>query len=284
VDVDSLDLYLSLYGWTDRENRAHHVRRTYELGVRRFVELLGKLGIPAVFFVVGRDLLVDEAVRCLSEARAAGHSLGNHTYNHRYDLIRLPEAAMREEIAACHMALRRLQGSPPTVFRAPGYNVTSREYGVLEELGYRYDASPLPSYPYLLLKYTVMASLRLKRRRSHSIWGNPRAFLGSRSPYRRGGLTVLPNAATSWLRLPVIGTALSCSPRRLFSHLLREMRRLPFVSLEFHAIDLMELGDEGLASCLAAQKDLAVPLARKLARYEEFLATLLETHEPWQPH
>ncbi len=282
VDVDSLYLYLALYGRAG-ENEAALVEQTYLLGVRRFLGLFAEFDLPATFFVVGRDLDHDAARTVAREAVAAGHHLGNHTLSHPYDLIRLPHRAAREEIEGGHAAIRELTGRAPAVFRAPGYNMTAREYGMLEGLGYRYDASPLPSYPYLLLKYAVMTAVRLQGRRSRSIWGNPAAFLGPREPYPRGALTVLPCAATPWLRLPIIGTSLSTAPRPLFEHFLATLRRQSFVGLEFHAVDLMALESDPLPAPLAAQKDLHVPLARKVERYRELLSELRRTLTPFAP-
>ena len=57
VDVDSFDRYLALYGQEVGSQRPELVEATWKLGVRRFQELFEELGIPAVFFVVGEDLL-----------------------------------------------------------------------------------------------------------------------------------------------------------------------------------------------------------------------------------
>jgi hypothetical protein len=269
VDVDSLELYLSLYGSGGTSTGL--AAFTWELGVGRFLELFSKLGLPATFFTVGQDLQDERVLAVARQAASAGHHLGNHTWSHPYHLIRLPASQAREEIFAGHEAIRAAVGVAPTIFRAPGYNMSSREYGVLSELGYRFDSSPMPSYPYLVVKYAVLAGLSIRGRKSGSIWGNPGNFLGPRRPYARNGLTVLPCATTPVLRVPVLGTSLSTAPEPLFRYMLSAMRREPFVALEFHAVDLMELAGDGLPAALAAQKDLHVPLARKKERFERFL-------------
>ena len=213
VDVDSFDRYLALYGQEVGSQRPELVEATWKLGVRRFQELFEELGIPAVFFVVGEDFSEGTAGEIARELVAKGHVIGNHSMRHRYDFIRLPEDEMREEVQGCQETVRRVVGKTPTIFRAPGYNMTGRSYRVLRDLGFAYDSSPLPSYPYLGLKYAVMTSLLVRGKRSHSIWGNPAHFLGGRQPYLKEGLTVLPCATTPWLRLPVIGTSLSVLPQ-----------------------------------------------------------------------
>jgi len=310
VDVDCLDLYLSLYGRTCSDGqRIDLVEKTYSVGVARFLELFDELGLKSTFFVVGRDLDAPGARRTAMEAVAAGHSLGNHTYSHRYDLIRLPDEDAEAEIRKGHDAIAALcaqtganpavspqdllrhAASPhsapafpsPTIFRAPGYNMEEREYGLLAAIGYKYDASPLPSPPYLALKYAVMLGLLATGKRSHSIWGSPAAFVGARLPYQRRGLWVLPNASTPVLRLPVIGTSLSSAPEPLFDHMLSAISRDPFVSIEFHAVDLLELDADALPSELSSQKDLSIPVSRKRARFRKFLESLAKTREPFVP-
>jgi len=159
--------------------------------------------------------------------------------------------------------------------------MTSREYGILCELGYRFDSSPMPSYPYLMIKYAVLASLAVRGKKSGSIWGNPGNFLGPRRPYERNGLTVLPCATTPLLRLPVLGTTLSTAPEPLFRYMLSSLRKEPFVALEFHAVDLMELAGDELPAPLAAQKDLHVPLARKRERFKRFLGEMAGKMGVW---
>ena len=85
------------------------------------------------------------------------------------------------------------------------------------------------------------------------------------------------------MRLPIIGTTLSTAPRPLFDHLLEELVKMPFVSLEFHAVDLMELGRDKLPGALRSQRDLSIPLARKYERFREVMARLAATHQPFLP-
>ena len=283
VDVDSLHHYIGLYGGSAVENRQDLVRLTYEIGVERFVELFREMGLRACFFVVGQDLETDAARTVASRAAGLGHVLGNHTWSHPYNLIRLSDQAAREEILSGHRAVQGAAGLAPTVFRAPGYNMTTREYRILADLRYRYDASPLPSIPYLLLKYSVMAWLLARGRASRSVWGNPLAFTGTRRPHERAGLQVIPCSVTPWLRLPIIGTALATVPSPLFAHLVRSAARQEFVSIEFHAVDLMEFSGDRLPEALRAQKDLLVPLARKRDRFLRFLDAVLKAHTAFVP-
>jgi len=277
VDVDSLELYLGLYGHGSPPGAGGDlVSRTYELGVRRFQELFREFGLSGIFFLVGRDLQVPRAAEVAREAAGAGHTLANHTWSHPYDFIHLPESQAVQEVVMCHEAIAAIAGKEPRVFRAPGYNMTSREYAILSRLGYSTDMSPLPSYPYLAAKYTVLAGLTLTGRASRSIWGSPRAFLGAREPWIREGIDVIPCATTRWLRLPIIGTALSTAPEPLFRHLVDEAALLDTLSLEFHAVDLMGLAEDGLPAALASQRDLRIPVGIKCNRFRRLLERVLK--------
>ncbi|MBM4371817.1 MAG: polysaccharide deacetylase family protein, partial [Deltaproteobacteria bacterium] len=279
VDVDSAALYLALWGRSDGDAAALTVR-TWEAGIVRFLDLFGELGVPATFFVVGRDLENPGVREVLRRVTAAGHEIGNHTWSHPYDLVRRPVESLRDEVVRGHDALAAATGSAPEGFRAPGYNTSPALLDVLRDLGYRYDASPLPSWPYLAVKYLVMARVRLQGGRSASIVGDPRMGVGPAAPWHDRGLLRVPCTVSPWLRLPVIGTSLVALPGPLARHLVAAAATRPLVSLELHALDLMDVAGDALPAELARQKDLAIPWAGKRTRLAGAMTRLLGTHRP----
>lgn len=280
VDIDSIAHYLALYGEAvdERADRAL-TAQTYGDGVRRFMELFDELDIPATFFAVGQDLEVPAAAEVLRSAAAAGHEIGNHTWSHPYDLVHRDPDGIRDEILRGHQAITEAHAAPAG-FRAPGYNTSPAVLDTLRTLGYRYDASPLPSWPYLALKYAVMTAVRLRGGRSASIVGDPRMGFGHTAPWEDDDLVRIPCTVTRWTRLPVIGTSLVSLPPRLRRHLVRDAARRPFVSLEFHAVDLMDVAGDRLPEALARQRDLVIPWREKRARIEEALRILLAERTP----
>ncbi|MCL6522892.1 MAG: polysaccharide deacetylase family protein [Firmicutes bacterium] len=60
----------------------------------RFLDALGRLGVRASFFLVGRRAA--RAPGLVREMVAAGHSLGNHTWSHRHAWSLGPAATLRE--------------------------------------------------------------------------------------------------------------------------------------------------------------------------------------------
>jgi hypothetical protein len=75
----------------------------------------------------------------------------------------------------------------------------------------------------------------------------------------------LPVAVTPWLRIPVIGTFLAMFGPRLTRPLVASLVGQPLINLEFHGIDLLDAGDEGLSELAKVQRDLQIPLSDKLS-------------------
>lgn len=275
VDLDGVECYHRIHALPAPEDGARFavLRRC----LPRFSELFARHGVRATFFVIGRDLGDDPEGRAALAALAdAGHELANHSHTHPYDLVRLPEARVAEEIDRAHDAIAACAGAAPVGFRAPGYEISAPVLRHLLARGYRYDSSVFPSAPYYLAKAAVMGGMRVLGRRSGSILGRPRVLLAPRTPYRpdadepyrRGGaaLVELPVTVTPALRLPVIGTALVTTPEWLRARLVGAALRAPFFNLELHGIDLADADGDGLAAALIArQPDLRRPLGAKVA-------------------
>lgn len=279
VDIDSIHYYVALYGhMTTPDERRSLIARTWELGVQRFLDLFRELEIPATLFIVGKDLEVPTAAGIAARAVQAGHEPANHSLSHPYDLIHKFTNQIEHELQACQDRIAAATGRNPAGFRAPGYNTSKALLELLESKGYLYDASPLPSWPYLAAKYAVMAGLRLRGRKSASIIGNPTMGLGPTDPTREGGLVRFPCAVSRVTRLPIIGTTLVSLPSPMTAYLLHEAEARPFLSLEFHAADLMDVTSDHLPEVLKAQKDLNIPWKTKHEKISEALKRLKATH------
>ncbi|MBK6532697.1 MAG: polysaccharide deacetylase family protein [Deltaproteobacteria bacterium] len=111
VDLDEVPCYHAIHGLPmPADDSAHAV---YTRAVPRLGELFTDLGIPATFFVIGRDLEAPIARSAVLGLDRAGHELGNHTHSHRYDLVRLGADAMRAEVRDASDALAAVVGPPP---------------------------------------------------------------------------------------------------------------------------------------------------------------------------
>lgn len=278
VDVDSLWHYYRIHG-IPGETQSNAAWRD---GVSRFVSLFESLGIPATFYCVASDLELPGNRDRLRALVAAGHEIGNHSLNHRYDLTRLPPEERIVEVGQGRYRLEMAAEATVYGFRAPGYNTDAGLVGDVKNTGHSYDSSVFPCVPYYAAKAGVIGLMQLLGRESRSILGTPKVLLAPREPYRmdmdephtRGdGLAQFP--VTVAAGVPMLGTAFTAMGERA-SVLAAEaaVRLRHHTTLEFHAIDLMSLGDDQLDPKLAVQPDLRVPLAAKRAIFEAVLKTV----------
>ncbi len=295
IDLDPIDCYYRIHalGASPAELDDLILRRC----VPRFAQLFERRGISATFFVVAREVDLAAAGRSaraarslLVELRDAGHELANHSYSHHYELARLPDARVDEEISRAHEQLGEALGEPVVGFRGPGYDISPAMLEVLGRLGYLYDSTVFPAPGYYAAKAAVMGLIKLLGRKSGAVLTNPRALLAppdpyrpdARAPWRRGqsSLVELPIAVTPYARTPAIGTSLLLAPDWLRAHWLEAMRRRPFFNLELHGIDLADADLDGIPGELVSrQPDLRVPLVRKLRALEATLDRIAQDYE-----
>lgn len=78
--------------------------------------LLAQYDARASFFCIGEK--VHKHAATLLQVQAAGHTIGNHTYNH-LDLWKTPLPTFLDNAAACQSAITAVAGSAPQYFRPP---------------------------------------------------------------------------------------------------------------------------------------------------------------------
>lgn len=276
VDLDDVGCYHAIHGLPppDAETAGLVLQRC----LPRFLALFAACGIKATFFVIGRDLQRDleaggEGAALLQAAVQAGHELGNHSYAHDYRMTRWPAPRQRQDLQRCDRQLREL-GAEPLGFRAPGYIHDAQLLRVVAELGYRYDSSALPSPPYYVAKLAMMAAMRVFGRRSQSLAGGAASFFGPRTIHRRDDapLWEIPISVAGVAGWPLIGTTVLGQPGYLVAPLRRKARKIAFLNLELHGLDLACPDEDGFAAALrAVQPELKSPLAWRRARLQELL-------------
>jgi peptidoglycan/xylan/chitin deacetylase (PgdA/CDA1 family) len=224
------------------------------------------------FFAVGSDLVRKESARELRDAVAEGHTVGNHTQSHLYDLTRRDRATIAREIDDGATSIERATGSRPRGFRAPGYTITDEVFRLLPGLGFRWDSSVFPCPPYMAAKDAAIALYGALGRPSRSIVDDPRVLLAPTRPYRVGepywrrgnGVLELPVQVTRGLRLPYIGTYLMLAGVGGARLMTRGVVGEPLVNLELHGIDVLDQHD-GLEGLARSQRDLHVSRDTKRA-------------------
>jgi hypothetical protein len=271
VDLDEVPCYAAIHGLPQPEGEPAHA--LYRRAVPRFETLFGSLGVPATFFAIGRDLDDEVASAALTRLHAAGHEIGNHTFDHRYDLTHLPAPEIRRQVENGALAIERVVGHKPRGFRAPGYTITDSVFEQLAAVGVEYDSSVFPCPAYYAAKSAAIGVIKARGRRSHSVLDNPRVLTAPADPYRIGqpyttrgnGLLELPIGVTraTSIRLPFIGTSLIMAGETGAAWLARQMIGRPLVNLELHAIDLADARSDDLEFLAPHQPDLRKSLAHK---------------------
>jgi len=87
------------------------------------LEVLQRYGIKAVFFQVGKN--VKKASDLDGKMVAAGHTLGNHTFDHAF-LPKLGEPKLEQELTDTNQALLAASKTTPALFRPP-YGARNQE-------------------------------------------------------------------------------------------------------------------------------------------------------------
>ena len=287
VDLDGLVHYARIHGLEESALSAHERALHLEVALPRLLRLFEASGLLATFFVVGEDVedaAASGGVATLQEAAAAGHELASHSHTHPYALSAASEEAVSDELAHAEKALASVSGKRPLGFRAPGYSLSAAMVSALVRRGYRYDASVFPAAPYYLAKAAVLAGMALRGRPSASALDTPRVLLAPRLPYRpdakapykKGSAPLLevPMSVTPFLRVPFYGTLLTLAPWAVVERTYRAVANSSFVSLELHAVDVLDAAD-GIPEALAkVQRDLRVPRAEKERRLGQVLGWL----------
>lgn len=283
VDLDGLHHYARIHGLQDSLLDAPARSLHLKVALPRLLALFERLRLEATFFVVGEDA-VGEGAEALQTAARAGHELASHSHTHPYALGEASAEAVEDELVHAEEALSAVSGKRPVGFRAPGYTLSRAMLLALSRRKYLYDASVFPAAPYYLAKGAVLATMALLGRTSASKLDSPGVLFAPRAPYHpdvqrpyrpgTAALLELPMAVTPFLRVPFFGTLLTTAPWGVVERAYRAVAKDSFLSLELHAVDVLDATD-GIPEALArVQRDTRVPRSEKERRLGEVLRWL----------
>ena len=142
LDVDNMWSYMKTHGDAGWESRPSYL----DVFVPSVLGALDELDLKITFFVVGIDCARDENRFALRSLTARGHEIGNHSYEHEPWLHLYTREQLVHELSTAEDAIEMATGQRPTGFRGPGFSWAPTLLEILEERGYLYDASTLPTY------------------------------------------------------------------------------------------------------------------------------------------
>lgn len=177
--------------------------------VPRVLRYLDERALTITFFVVGQDATRPENHEVLARLAAAGHEIGNHSFEHEQWLHLWGEDQLDRELARAEEAIAAATGVVPDGFRGPGFSLSRPTLEVLARRGYRYDASTFPTYLGPLARAYYFRTARLsaeQRDQRRLLFGTLRDGLRPVAPYRwqldAGSLVELPVTTMPLFKVP----------------------------------------------------------------------------------
>ena len=142
LDLDNQWTYMKIHGDEGWDQYPSY----FNIFVPHVRDVLDELNLKITFFIVGKDSESEENRKYLKMITARGHEVGNHSYHHESWLQTYSYEKIEKEIREAEEAIEHVTGQKPTGFRGPGFSWSKDLLKVLENRGYKYDASTLPTY------------------------------------------------------------------------------------------------------------------------------------------
>jgi len=113
-----------------------------EQNTMRMLEILANRRARATFFVLG--WVAERCPRIVREIAALGHEVASHGYGHEL-IYSLEPSEFRADILRSKKQLEDLTGEPVRGYRAPCFSITPWALSILQEVGFEYDSSVVPT-------------------------------------------------------------------------------------------------------------------------------------------
>jgi peptidoglycan/xylan/chitin deacetylase (PgdA/CDA1 family) len=197
LDLDNLWSYLKTHGDPNWQTFPSYIN----ILIPRFLEILDQLDLKITFFIVGQDAALEKNRDALKLITQSGHEVGNHSFSHEPWLHLYSKDHIRTEINETEVHINNATGQKPIGFRGPGFSWSAELLQVLNENGYLYDASSLPTFlgplarAYYFWKSNLSGSEKEKRKK---LFGG---FKDGLRPVRPHFLTL--NSGKKMLEIPV---------------------------------------------------------------------------------
>ncbi|MCR4368344.1 MAG: polysaccharide deacetylase family protein [archaeon] len=244
VDVDTICVLLEAYGIAPK--KCENV--TFSKIIPRMLKFFAAQAILATFFVVGRYAQNKANKKIFLQMVSEGHEIANHTQSHRPNFSSLTKEQKELEVTGAHNAIWDACAEKPLGFRAPGWDIDSETYSVLEKLGYSYDSSIVPSG---FMQWIPSAmNFFNKGKTAWTKIGKPEYASAPKEPYypnpqkiwQKGTSKVLeiPVSTFSPICAPFYATAFFASHPAFFSPAYALLNNKKYVNFQLHSIDFVD--------------------------------------------
>jgi peptidoglycan/xylan/chitin deacetylase (PgdA/CDA1 family) len=282
LDLDNKWSYMKTHGDAGWEVFPSYL----DVVVPRVLKFLEERNLNITFFIVGQDAALEKNAEAIGQISAAGHEIGNHSFNHEPWLHLYSKAELIEEFDKTETALEKATGKRPIGFRGPGYSLSPTVLEVLGTRGYEYDCSTLPTYIgplarafYFLASPNMSAEEKEKRKK---LFGKFSDGFQSLKPYRwqtgEKTLIEIPVTTLPGFKVPIhasyviyLSTFSKIAARAYWKTAVQMCKMTGTqLSLLLHPLDFLSGNDAPELKFFPAMN---LPLEKKL----EFVSEILET-------
>jgi polysaccharide deacetylase family protein (PEP-CTERM system associated) len=113
-----------------------------ERNTMRMLEILDACNARATFFVLG--WVAEKCPQLVRAIAAAGHEVASHGYGHEL-IYSIRPSEFRSDVLRSKQYLEDLTGKPVRGYRAPSFSITEWAIPILQEVGFDYDSSVVPT-------------------------------------------------------------------------------------------------------------------------------------------
>jgi polysaccharide deacetylase family protein (PEP-CTERM system associated) len=143
-------LSIDVEDWFHADNLKRVIRRDtwglrelrVERNTMRVLEILAARSVRGTFFVLG--WVAEKCPQLVRRIANADHEVASHGYGHEL-VYTLKPSEFREDVLRSKHCLEHLTGKPVRGYRAPSFSITDWAVPILQEVGFVYDSSFVPT-------------------------------------------------------------------------------------------------------------------------------------------
>lgn len=206
LDLDNQWSYLKTHGNAEWKEFPSYL----DVAVPRILDFLKARNLDITFFVVGQDAALPKNHDALRALAAAGHEIGNHSFNHEPWLHLYTEEQLDRELALAEEHIERATGVKPVGFRGPGFSLSASTLKILARRGYEYDCTVFPNVLNPLARAYFFATSNLskeEREQRKELFGTLADALRPVKPFlwrlESRELIEIPVTTMPWFKIPM---------------------------------------------------------------------------------